>query len=876
LHCLPLDKVRPEVKRFEGAAVTGELPEAVAKRLLEVASEHQLTPFMLLHGALSLLLSRHSNSNDIVVGTPVANRLQVELTPLVGFFVNTLVLRADTHLDTHNNKLADYLAHIRQVHIDAQSNQDVPFEQLVERLKAPRSTAHTPLFQIMMLTDGDFNLDNGGGILNLPGVDMRVYQSDLLQEKFDLTVSLNISEQGVRLHWSYDVGLFTEQHIVQLNDHMCRLLEGLSQVQGQTATLSGLSVLSTDEINHLLYTLNDTATDYQKDLCIHQLFEQQAALNPASVAVFFENTQMSYQQLNLKSNQLAHYLRQQHQVGPDTLVGLCVERSLEMVIGIMAILKAGGAYVPLDPGYPQERLNYLFEDAALDVVLSQTHLLGLLGSFNGTLLALDGLGDRDDHFCSKYQISDPASVKSSNLAYMIYTSGSTGKPKGVMVEHQALFNRIHWMHNKYGMTADDKVLQKTPYSFDVSVWEFVWTLAYGAQLVIARPEGHKDPQYLCEVIQRQGITKLHFVPSMLGVMLDFDGFKNCHTVKQLFCSGEALQQGHVQGFRAVLPGSELHNLYGPTEAAIDVSYWDCASDISRGVPIGKPIDNIQLVILDAHLNLVPQGVVGELYIGGDGLARGYHNRAQLTAQTFIDNPFYDAVKTNSSKRWYKTGDLVRLRENGEIEYQGRTDHQVKIRGLRIELGEIEHQLGGLAQVDSALVLAQALAGSMQLIAYVKAASVKAGEAVIENGVPDIVDGMADYITSIKSELAQTLPAHMVPGILMVVDDWPLTPNGKVDRKALPATDGMALFTGAVSGECAAPQTSAELALAGIWAEVLNIKTESVSNALSTTANFFESGGHSLLAIRLVAEIRNRCGVEISLQDIFNHPTLQDM
>ncbi|MCJ8269726.1 MAG: amino acid adenylation domain-containing protein, partial [Psychrosphaera sp.] len=512
--------------------------------------------------------------------------------------------------------------------------------------------------------------------------------------------------------------------------------------------------------------------------------EHQAELNPDQVAVVFDDQQpsslqLTYKQLNEKANQLAHYLQANHGVKPDTLVGLCVERSLEMVIGIMAILKAGGAYVPLDPGYPQDRLNYMFEDAGLDVVLTQTQLQQQLLSFNGTVLTLDGLGDTQAHFCTTSSKQNLVKVASSNLAYMIYTSGSTGKPKGVMVEHQALFNRIVWMHNKYGMNADDKVLQKTPYSFDVSVWEFVWTLGYGAQLVVAQPQGHTDPEYMCQLIQRHGITKTHFVPSMLGVILQVDVFKQSSSIEQIFCSGEALQQGHVLGFRAALPQAKLHNLYGPTEAAIDVSYWDCSGDISRVVPIGKPIDNIQLIVLDRHLNMVPEGAVGELHIGGDGLARGYHNREELTAQTFIDNPFYDAAYPNSSKRLYKTGDLARWRD-GEIEYQGRTDHQVKIRGLRIELGEIEHVLGNLETVDSALVLAKELAGSMQLVAYVKST-----DTVVE-------DDLVDYIAAMKGQLAGVLPTHMVPGFIIVLELWPLTPNGKVDRKALPEPDGSAL------------------------------------------------------------------------------------
>ncbi|MFC6925214.1 non-ribosomal peptide synthetase, partial [Microbulbifer taiwanensis] len=388
LHSLPLDYVRPKIKQHKGAIVTADLPATVARQLLDVAKAHELTPFMLLHGALSLLLSRHSNSTDIVIGTPVANRLQAELESLIGFFVNTLVLRADTKHDT----LSDYFAHIRKVHLDAQSNQDVPFEQLVERLKVPRSTAHSPLFQIMLTTNTDYgsNSDLADPTFKLPDVNIQPYQSDLTQAKFDLTVNLGISEKGVSLRWNYDVSLFSEQHITQLNDHLCRLLEGLGQSRTQSSQqLRDLPMLSADEIQYLVHDLNDTAMDYPRDKCIHELFEQQAQSNPDNIAIIFADNSLTYKQLNEKANQLAHYLKEHYDIVPDTLVGLCVERSLEMVIGILGILKAGGAYVPLDPSYPPDRLSYMLEDAELGVVLSLGHMKSVLAEFNGHVLELD-------------------------------------------------------------------------------------------------------------------------------------------------------------------------------------------------------------------------------------------------------------------------------------------------------------------------------------------------------------------------------------------------------------------------------------------------------------------------------------------------------
>ncbi|KZN59780.1 non-ribosomal peptide synthetase, partial [Pseudoalteromonas luteoviolacea] len=514
-------------------------------------------------------------------------------------------------------------------------------------------------------------------------------------------------------------------------------------------------------------------------------FEQQVAQSPNNVAVVFEGEQLTYQQLNDKANQLAHYLREMHGVKPDTLVGLCVERSLEMVIGIFGILKAGGAYVPLDPSYPQERLAYMLEDAALDVVLSQNQVCTVLSEFNGSLLLLDGMGSESKHFCHRYSTASlpQNALTVSNLAYVIYTSGSTGKPKGVMVEHQALMNRIYWMQQQYQLTHEDSVLQKTPFSFDVSVWEFVWPMMAGASIVMAKPEGHKDAQYLAALINKEKVTTLHFVPSMFNAYLD-GVQKDSPSVRQIFCSGEALDCKAVYDYVTRFSQAKLHNLYGPTEAAIDVTAYDCAGLNSSSVPIGAPIANTQIYILDPYNNPVAMGVPGELHIAGDGLARGYLNRPELTEEKFIINRF--APNT----RMYKSGDLARWSNDGNIEYLGRIDSQVKIRGFRIELGEIENQLVKSELVDSALVMAKEVGGCQQLLGYVKPSM------LISHAE------YAEYVSTVKSELNQYLPEFMVPSFLVVVEDWPVTPNGKVDRKALPIPDGSAL-----QGAYEAPSTN---------------------------------------------------------------------
>ncbi|HDY86194.1 MAG TPA: amino acid adenylation domain-containing protein [Methylophaga aminisulfidivorans] len=857
VHSLPLDYARPNKKQYQGAVVTGKLPATIAKQLLAVAKTYNLTPFMLMHAVLSLMLSRHSNSSDIVIGTPVANRSQGELEPLIGFFMNTLVLRVDTKHDT----LADYFAHIRNVHLDALSHQDVAFEQLVGKLGVPRSKQHTPLFQIMMTTNTNYGLNetSAANSFQLPGLKIQNYSFEHTPVKYDLNIDMDISEQGLRLNWTYDVTLFSEQHIEQLNVHLCRLLTELSHETQTKQPPYSLAMLSEEETHHLVYELNDTATDYPKDKCIHELFEQQAVANPDNVAVAFENQTLTYQQLNEKANQLAHYLKDNHDIKPDVLVGLCIERSLEMVIGILGILKAGAAYVPLDPSYPKDRLDYMLDDAALQLVLSHSTVQASLKQFEGTIVTLDGFATlaQAQYVASSYPIENPdkaeIGLSSQNLAYMIYTSGSTGKPKGVLIEHQALFNRIDWMQSQYQMCHTDKVLQKTPYSFDVSVWEFVWPLAYGGQLVVARPEGHKDPEYLCNLIQKAGVTKLHFVPSMLEAILGCPEFQMCHSIKQVFCSGEALQLRHVEGFKAAQSKAELHNLYGPTEAAIDVSYWDCSQDLAEGVPIGKPINNTQLLILDSELNIVPKGVVGELHIGGHGLARGYLNRAAQTAERFINNPYYDSASANSSKRLYRTGDLVRYLADGNLEFIGRADDQVKIRGFRVELGEIEAQLTQQAKVDSAVVMIKQAAASQQLVGFIKPDS-KLDEIEHEAFVRDVKAGISEY-----------LPEYMVPSSIIVINQWPLTANGKVNRKMLLS---MTAATQA-SHKHQQPTTESELKLSQLFEEILQIENIGIDD------NFFQLGGDSILAIKLVGKAR-KLHFKLDINDVYEKSTVRQL
>jgi amino acid adenylation domain-containing protein len=860
VHSLPLDHARPAIKQHEGAIVSGELPATIAKQLLTVAKEHELTPFMLLHGVLSLLLSRHSNSSDVVIGTPVANRLQAELDPLIGFFVNTLVLRADTNHDT----LSDYFAHIRQVHLDAQSNQDVPLQQLVERLKAPRSTAHSPLFQIEITTNTSYGLNDESDIVPfaLSGVDIQPYQSDLIQSKYDLNIDLSISEHGVGLKWNYDTSLFTEQHIVQLNDHLCCLLEGLSQTVGQPSQeLHTLPLLSADEIEHLVYDLNNTVKDYPKNKCIHQLFEQQAEYTPNNVAVVFEDEKLTYKQLNNKANQLAHYLKAHHDIKPDTLVGICAGRSLEMVIGIMGILKAGGAYVPLDPSYPQERLSYMLEDAALDVVLSQTQLQAFLAGFNGTILALDGLAEIDNdnqidnHFCAEYGnhnlSASETGLTSSHLAYVIYTSGSTGKPKGVELEHQSVLNYL--TNTRDYLTNELKhSVMSTSLNFDATVTSLFGAWLSGGYLTLLNER--KDIfESLGAMMAKEQEGLFKVTPSHLQGLLFDEPILTAHVV---VVGGEAFSYDLAVKISKQMPNTYFINEYGPTETTVGCSYERFSYDDIDAygerldINIGKPIINSQLFVLNERQELLPHGSIGELFIGGEGLARGYLNRSELTAERFINNPFYDDSNPNSSPRLYRTGDLVRYLADNNLEFIGRTDNQVKINGFRIELGEIESQLTQQRVVDSAVVVMKEQAESLQLLAYVKP-----------------VTGESLDVEVVKELLAMKLPDYMIPNAIIGIDSWPLTPNGKVDKKALLDSDD-----GLSQGEYIAPETETERTLVGIWSSLLGIEADSIS----ATSNFFELGGHSLLSMRLLAGIRAKFPIKIDVAAMLGVNTLIEL
>ncbi len=587
--------------------------------------------------------------------------------------------------------------------------------------------------------------------------------------------------------------------------------------------------------------LNNTTVEYpDRNRSLHSLIEAQALRTPEQVALVFENEKVSYRELNERSNQLAHYLQKQG-VAPNVLVGICVERSIEMVVALLAILKAGGAYVPLDPEYPTERLAMMIEDSQTPGVLTQQKLLAHFSSRDTPTFCLDADWKT---LASESTSNLNVAVSPSDAAYAIYTSGSTGKPKGVVNVHQGIVNRLLWMQDAYRLTSDDRVLQKTPYSFDVSVWEFFWPLITGARLVIARPGGHRDPRYLADVITREQITTMHFVPSMLRSFLETVEIPKRSSVRQVFCSGEALPADLQHQFFSRID-AELYNLYGPTEASVDVTHWTCRRDDNRSfVPIGRPIANMEIYILDEQLRPTPAGAEGELHIGGIGLARGYLNRPELTAEKFIRNP----LSNDPNARLYKSGDLARFLPSGDIEYLGRLDYQVKIRGFRIELGEIEVVIGQYPGIRQVVVVAREdTPGDKRLVAYV---------------VPVQIE---QFKTAGLQEFLKTqLPDYMVP-VVVVLEAMPLSSNGKVDRKALPAPT---FENHAVASEFIPARNEIEKGLVGIWSELLAIQQ------IGMRDNFFELGGHSLLAIRLVSRIEQSFGKELSLASLLEAQTIE--
>ena len=841
---LPTDYPRPAVQSYNGASIPFSLSAKLSQQLKQLAQQEKSTLFSLLLTAFQILLHRYTGQTEIWIGTPTStSRRQPQFANIIGYLVNPVVLRATIDPAT-NLSFCELLSQTKQTALEAIEHSAYPFPLLVKTLQPQRDFSYAPLFQVLLdFQPADF------GPLEPSITDLTVSALELTQMEgqFDLTLNINEDEQ-LRGQFKYNRDLFKSETIERLAGHFEILLDAI--VDNPTQSINNLPMLTEKEIQQL-QAWNETATDYPTDQTIIDLFEQQVLKTPDNIAVVFEDQSMSYWQLNEKANQLAHYLLELRTdagkvlLSNNPLIAIGMERSLEMVIGLLGILKAGGAYVPIDPSYPPTRIRYMLEDSV--ALLTQSHLKAQLSldelERNCVVVCLD-----EADFADQPTKNPAINSQASDLAYVIYTSGSTGKPKGTMNAHTGIVNRLLWMQDTYPLTGGDRILQKTPFSFDVSVWEFFWPLLTGAGLVVAKPEGHKDPAYLVSMIATHKVTVLHFVPSMLPVFISHADVNTLASLKRVICSGEALGSELIQQFFAKFADLkiELHNLYGPTEAAVDVSHWPCRIlDTHTSVPIGKPVANTQLYVLDANHHIMPIGVQGELCIGGIQVGCGYLNRPELTAEKFIEVELF-----GQTERVYKTGDLARWQPDGNLEYLGRIDHQVKLRGFRIELGEIESVLLQISDIkESVVVIRKTDSDQKQLVAYVVIAK------------PDAQEDKTEL--KFKEELQQKLPDYMIPAFFVFIEALPLTPNGKIDHKALPEPVIRTI-------SYVYPRNAVELSLAKIWEKLFGI------SPISVLDNFFDIGGDSLLAIRLFANIKQEFGITVPLHTIFQNRTVEQL
>lgn len=828
---LPTDYPRPAVATFKGAKQYFTLSRELTAALNQLSQQEGCTLFMTLLAGFNTLLYRYIAQEDILVGSSIANRNRAELEGLLGLFVNNLVLRNNL---SGNPSFRELLTRVRDVTLNAYAHQDLPFEKLVEELQPERDLSRNPLFQVM------FILQNAPTpVEEVAGLTLRNLEIDHGSSEFDITVSISETEQGLTGFWEYNTDLFDAITIQRFIDNFQILLESI--IVNSHQSISELPLITIKEEEQLLVDWNNTHADYPCDATLNQLFEQQVERFPNSLALISQSEQLTYQQLNQKINQLAHYLKKLG-VTTETLVAICLERSIEMIVAILAILKAGGAYLPLDPNYPVERLQFMLADSQVSLMISHTSLINNLGEVKA--IALDTDWD-------KIQQESPENPRSTsegnNLAYVIYTSGSTGTPKGVLGTHRGTVNGLHWLWKTYPFATGEICCQKTAISFVDSVWEIFAPLLQGVPSVIIPDAIAKDPPLFLETLANYQVSRLVLVPSLLRLLLNNYAHltQNLSHLQLWIVSGETLTVDLVKTFQQLLPNAKLINLYGSSEVSANVTYYDTSllGEKSSTVPIGKPIDNTQVYVLDHHLKLVPIGVAGELYIGGDGLARSYLNRPELTQERFIDNPFLPGTKL------FQTGDLVRYQNNGQLEYLGRNDDQIKIRGFRVELGEIADAIAQYSSVSNAVVLPHDDAQSDKyLVAYV-------------------ATQQKDIIPKLKVYLQQKLPNFMLPSTFILLDEIPLTPNGKVDKQTLLTHD---VIHSTFNKSFIEAKTFTELALVKIWENLLN------TSSIGITDNFFELGGHSFLAVRLMAQIYELFGHNLSLSTLFENPTIEKL
>lgn len=823
---LPTNYPRPPIQTYQGKYQSLELPLDLTEALKALSQQESVTLFMTLLSAFQTLLYRYSGQQDIVIGTPIAGRNQVETEGLIGFFVNTLAIRTNL---SGNQSFRQLLSQVREVTLGAIDHQDLPLEKLIEELKPERDLSRSPLFQVMFAFQNTPKQP-----WELPGLTITSLEVHSGTSKFDLTLALEETSEGIKGGIEYNTDLFEAATITRLLGHFQALLKGIVVKPDQR--LSSLPLLTAVERHQLLVEWNDTLVDDPKDACIHQLFETQAKQTPNAVAVIVENQQITYRELNRRANQLAHYLRKQG-VEPESMVGICVERSPDLLIGLLGILKAGAAYVPLDPTYPRERLSFMLSDAQVPVLLTQQPLVEKLPEHKARIVCLD----TDWQVISQENQENPTSeVKPTNLAYVLYTSGSTGKPKGVAIEHRSTVSFLNWAREVFSPEQLTGVLASTSICFDLSVFELFVPLSSGGKVILA-----ENALHLPSLKAAADVTLINTVPSAIAELLRVNGIPD--SVQTVNLAGEPLSAQLVQQLYQQDRIKQVFNLYGPSEATTYSTFTLAKKETSSSPSIGRPIANTQVYILDLHLQPVPIGVAGELHIGGIGLARGYLKRPELTAEKFIPNPFSDELRA----RLYKTGDLARYLADGNIEFLGRIDQQVKIRGFRIELGEVEAVLVQHPAVQTAVVIdREDMPGEKRLVAY-----------LVTDQLP------APRISELHSFLKEKLPDYMVPSAFVLLETLPLTPNGKVDRRALPVPDSSRPD---LERAFVLPRNTVELQLTKVWEEVLGIQPIGVRD------NFFTLGGHSLLAVRLLAQIEKVFGEHLPLTTLFQAPTVEQL
>ncbi|MGD9488076.1 MAG: amino acid adenylation domain-containing protein [Calditrichaceae bacterium] len=821
---LPTDRPRKAVQSFNGNVIHFSLPVGLTDKIRLFSKKTETTPFMVLLSVFQVILHRYSGQNTVLVGTPVANRNHREIENLIGFFVNTLIVRGDFD---DNPTFGEYLNRIKQTTLNVLAHQDIPFEKIVDGLEIERRLSHSPIFQVMFAYQ-----QQSIQSLNLEGLNIESVEINTRTSKFDLTLNITDNKEQYDCSWEYCADLFHEATIMRMHTHFENVLTAV--IDQPESRISTYPLLSTTDFNKIIHGWNNISGDYPRDVTIHQYFEQQAEKTPDTIALVFEDTRITYRELNNRANQIANYLIKKG-AGPEQFIGLSVERSIEMIAGILGILKSGAAYVPLDPYYPRERLAFAIRDCGIKYILTQDRFLD---GFPGTNTELISFDSDSDYFAAESAKNPKTDVCELNLAYVIFTSGSTGRPKGVTIRHRSVLNLALAYQKKFNIHKNRRVIQFFSYSFDGSVADIFTALTSGATLYLTSQDSMLPGEGFVKLMKQGQITNAVLPPSVLSV-IDGDQFPDLDT---LASGGDVCTREIVDRWSR---GRQFYNAYGPTETTVAASWYltEKLSAERNNIPIGRPLPNYRIYILDKDLQPVPEGIPGEMHIGGEGLARGYLNRPDLTAGKFIPDPF----NPDGGSRMYKSGDLTRFLPDGNIEFLGRIDNQVKIRGFRIELGEIESSLLLHDEVEEAIVMSKEVAGNRQLIAY-------------------IVPADRDKVSTeqLKAYLKSTLPDYMIPAMFMFLDKMPVAATGKVDRKSLPEPEisRSDLKTGYI-----APGSEREEILVKIWRELLGIDKIGIKD------NFFELGGDSILSIQAIARAKN-AGLILSPRQLFENPTIE--